>query len=152
LWWGPWDTEGVPAELCIRSGPAAHDGQRAERRLRFAARRPGQKLAVDVTLPAVRTLVRDQVRLMLGPEGVNADGLKIDHISATPGGYDMAFPHGSGRLFGIEAARSCMELLYTSVKEAKPDALLIGQSPNPYFADVQDMVRLGIAPNSLDSV
>ncbi|MGH3621084.1 MAG: hypothetical protein ACRDQ5_04745, partial [Sciscionella sp.] len=73
----------------------------------------------------------------------DVDGFKIDHLSAVPGIYDMAFPHGSERLFGIEAARAYLELLYESAKEVKPDALLIGQSPNPYLADVQDMLRLG---------
>lgn len=32
---------------------------------------------------------------------------------------------------------------YETVKEVKPDALVIGQSPNPYFAGAQDMLRLG---------
>jgi hypothetical protein len=55
----------------------------------------------------------------------------------------MAFPEGSDRVFGIEAVRSCMRLLYETAKEVKSDALVIGQSPNPYLADVQDMLRLG---------
>jgi hypothetical protein len=57
--------------------------------------------------------------------------------------YGKAFPEGSARLFGIEAIRSCLALLYEAAKDAKPDALVIGQSPTPYLADVQDMLRLG---------
>jgi hypothetical protein len=55
----------------------------------------------------------------------------------------MGFQPGSGRLFGIEAARDCLDLLYETAKDTKPDALVSGQSPNPYLADVQDMIRLG---------
>jgi hypothetical protein len=98
---------------------------------------------VDITLPAVRERIRDQVRLLLSPSGFDADGLKIDHVSAAPGVYGMDFPEESGRLFGIEAVRSCLHLLYETAKQVKPDALIIGQSPDPYLADVQDMLRLG---------
>jgi hypothetical protein len=147
LWWGPWDPEGVPAEQCVRYQPS--DGvarkNRPGRLSKFGLPHQGKKLAIDVTLPPVRERIRDQVRLLLGPgpDGYDADGFKIDHVAAAPGLYDMAFPDGSARLFGIEAARECLLLLYETVKEVKPDALVIGQSPNPYFAGTQDMLRLG---------
>lgn len=145
LWWGPWDPEGVPAEECIRYLPGAQPGRqnRPGRMAKFGAPEPGRKLTVDITLPVVRQRIRDQVSLLLGPSGFDADGLKIDHVSAAPGVYEMAFPDGSGRLFGIEAVRSCLHLLYETAKQVKPDALVIGQSPDPYLADVQDMLRLG---------
>jgi len=147
LWWGPWDPEGVPADQCIRYLP--DDGPRRQNRpgrlSKFGVPAPRKKLAVDISLPAVRGRIRDQVRTLLGhgPGGIDADGFKIDHLSAVPGIYGMAFPEGSAGLFGIEAARDCLALLYETVKDVKPDALLIGQSPNPYLADVQDMLRLG---------
>jgi hypothetical protein len=145
LWWGPWDPEGIPAEECVRYVPDATPCRqnRPGRMAKFGTPAPGKKLAVDITLPAVRQRIREQLRLLLGPSGFNADGLKVDHLSAAPGVYGMDFPAGSGRLFGIEAVRSCMRLLYETAKEVKPDALVIGQSPNPYLADVQDMIRLG---------
>jgi hypothetical protein len=145
LWWGPWDPEGVPAEECVRYLPGQSAGRqnRPGRLAKFGAPTPGKKLAIDITLPQVRDRIRDQVRLLLGPSGFDADGLKIDHVSAVPGIYGMAFPEGSGRLFGIEAVHSCLSLLYETAKQVKPDALLIGQSPNPYLAGVQDMLRLG---------
>lgn len=145
LWWGPWDPEGVPPEECIRYIPEATPGRqnRPGRMAKFGVPTPGKKLAVDITLPVVQQRIREQIRLLLGPSGFNADGLKVDHVSAAPGVYGMAFPEGSDRVFGIEAVRSCMRLLYETAKEIKPDSLVIGQSPNPYLADVQDMLRLG---------
>jgi hypothetical protein len=145
LWWGPWDAEGVPAEECVRYLPDAQPSRqnRPGRMAKFGTPAPGRKLAVDITLPAVRERIRDQVRLLLSPSGFDADGLKIDHVSAAPGVYGMDFPEESGRLFGIEAVRSCLHLLYETAKQVKPDALIIGQSPDPYLADVQDMLRLG---------
>jgi hypothetical protein len=147
LWWGPWDPEGVPAEECVRYQPGDRPPRqnRPGRLAKFGVPAPGAKLAIDVTLPANRERIRGQVRRLLGAGSAecNADGFKIDHLAATPGVYGMAFPPGSRRLFGVEAAREYLSLLYQAAKEAKPDALLVGQSPNPYLADVQDMLRLG---------
>ncbi len=147
LWWGPWDPEGIPAEQCVRYLPGDRPirQNRPGRLAKFGTPTLGKKLAVDITLPAVQERIRGQVRQLLGtgPNDYNVDGFKIDHLSAVPGIYGMAFPPGSERLFGIEAARRYLALLYEMVKAVKPDALLIGQSPNPYLADVQDMVRLG---------
>ena len=145
LWWGPWDPDGVPEAECIRYQPEAGltRENRPGRMAKFGTPQPGRKLAIDITLPQVRRRVREQVRLLLSSDGFDADGLKLDHVSAAPGVYGMAFPEGSGRLFGIEATRSCLALIYEAAKEAKPDALVIGQSPTPYLADVQDMLRLG---------
>ncbi len=161
LWWSPWDTEGIPARECMtyapgespgRPNPPGRRAKTPQGNIPLNALPSGTKLAVDPTLPTVRERVIEQVRALLGPEGLNADGLKIDHLSATPGSYGLAFPEGSGRLFGIEAAREYLSLLYAAAKEVRPDALLSGQSPNPYLAGVQDMVR--ISPWSLypDSV
>jgi len=147
LWWAPWDPEGILAEECVRYLPeeGATRQNRAGRLSKFGTPMPGKKLAVDITLPPVRERIRDQLRVLLGkaPAGYGADGLKIDHLSAAPGLYGMSFPSGSRRLFGIEAIREYLTLLYETAKDVKPDALLIGQSPNPYLADVQDMIRLG---------
>ncbi|MGH3328958.1 MAG: TIM-barrel domain-containing protein [Streptomycetales bacterium] len=147
LWWGPWDPEGVPAEQCVRYLPGERPSRqnRPGRLAKFGTPIPGKKLAVDITLPAVRERIREQVRRLLGsgPDGYNADGFKIDHLSAVPGIYDMAFPDGSRRLFGIEAAHEYLALLYETAKDVRSDAVLIGQSPNPYLADVQDVLRLG---------
>jgi len=143
LWWGPWDPDGISADQCVRFLPADGPGRqnRPGRLAKFGAPAPGRKLAVDITLPEVQLRIREQIRVLLGEFG--ADGLKVDHLSAAPGIYGMAFPDASSGLFGVEAAYKCMALLYETAKDVKPDALIIGQSPNPYFADVQDMLRLG---------
>jgi hypothetical protein len=146
LWWSPWDPEGVPDTECVRYLPGEDTRQNRPGRLsKFGTPHRGKKIAVDITMPAVRERIRQQVRVALSAEPGcwNADGLKIDHLAAAPGIYGMAFPEGSGRLFGIEAAYHVMALIYEAAKGIKPDALIVGQSPNPYFADVQDMVRLG---------
>lgn len=146
LWWSPFDPEGVAERECVRYLPGAGTPVNRPGRLnKFGVPQPGKKLAADVTLPAVRARIRAQVRQALSSAAGcwNADGLKIDHVSAAPGIYGMTFPEGSTGLFGVEAAHCAMALLYEAAKDVKPEALVIGQSPNPYFADVQDMVRLG---------
>ncbi|WP_433254737.1 TIM-barrel domain-containing protein [Streptosporangium sp. CA-135522] len=144
LWWGPWTAEGVPDDECVlhpRSGAPSPSHKRGK----WSDAPSGTKLAVDVTLPQVRERIRRQLHRVLGsgPGCFDIDGLKIDHVSATPSVDGMVFPEGSGRLFGIEAAKEMHRLIHHAAKEIKPDALIMGQSPNPYFADVLDMVRLG---------
>ena len=151
LWWGPWATDGLPTEQCVlclpghaaAGGPRTTGQNRPHRRAKFVP--ASAKVAVDITLPAARERLRAQVRRLLGPppDGYDADGFKLDHLVGAPGQHGMVFPDGSGELFGIEAAHEYLALLYETAKEVKPDALIIGQSPNPYFADVQDMLRLG---------
>lgn len=146
LWWGPWDVQGVPPEQCVQYLPGVGHtrANRPGRVAKFGGDKSGDRLGVDISLPAVRDRIRDQVRKLVGRNGYDVDGFKIDHMAAAPGIYNMAFPEGSTRLFGIEAARSYLGLLHATVKDVKPDALLIGQSPNPYLADVQDMLRIGV--------
>jgi hypothetical protein len=157
LWWSPWDPEGIPADQCVTYSPAqeAIRRNRPGRLSKFGVPVAGKKLAVDISLPQVRDRIREQVRLLLGPgpDGYGSDGFKIDHVSAAPGIYGMTFPEGSRRVFGIEAVREYLALLYETAKEVRPDALIVGQSPNPYLADVQDMLRLGdIYAHRSDSV
>jgi hypothetical protein len=157
LWWSPWDPEGVPNDQCVTylPEPGLTRQNRQGRLSKFGVPTPGKKLAIDVSLPQVQDRVRNQVRLLLdaGPRGYGVDGFKIDHVSAVPGMYGLAFPEGSERLFGIEAVRRYLTLLYATAKEVRPDALIVGQSPNPYLADVQDMLRLGdIYANRDDTV
>ncbi|GII81017.1 hypothetical protein Sru01_59990 [Sphaerisporangium rufum] len=151
LWWGPWDPEGLPEDECVLHEPAGRPGKRGK----WDELPSGARIAVDVTLPKVRERIRRQLHQVLGsgPGCFDIDGLKIDHVSATPGAEGMTFAPGSGRLSGIEAAKEMHRLIHRTAKEIKPDALIMGQSPNPYFADVLDMVRLGdIYTRNRDSV
>ena len=63
------------------------------------------------------------------PEGFDADGLRVSAVAP---------PDGSvGRLLARMAA------VRAAIKHAKPDALLIAPTINPYFAHLVDMVPLG---------
>jgi hypothetical protein len=120
LWWKAWDAEGLPAELCIRNAD-------------------GAAIALDPTNPDTRARLADQVARTLGPDGLDADGLKIDFTARTPSGAGLT-THGSG--WGIALLHDLLAVVYAAAKQAKPDALLITQTPHPSFVDVTDMVRL----------
>jgi len=145
IWWSPWDTEGWCKEDCITFSYAACGKQlnRPGKLVKLDAVTDGIKLAPDITIPRVREAIASQLLQLLGKEGTDIDGLKIDHCAATPGVFGMVFPAGSQQLFGIELMRYYQSYLYETVKTIKPDALVVGQSANPYFADCIDMIRLG---------
>jgi hypothetical protein len=120
LWWKAWDPEGLPEELCIR-------------------RPDGLPVAFDPTNPRARELLAGVMHELCGPDGLDADGLKIDFTARTPSGSSLR-THGRG--WGIALLHQLLEVVYAGVKEIKPDALVITQTPHPSFADVTDMVRL----------
>jgi hypothetical protein len=145
IWWSPWDTEGWCKEDCITfsSGACGEQLNRPGKLVKWDKVMDGVKLAPDITLPRVREMVTLQLKALLGSEGMDIDGLKIDHSAATPGVFGLVFPTGSQQLYGIELMRYYQSYLYDTVKAIKSDALVIGQAANPYFADCIDMVRLG---------
>jgi len=120
LWWKAWDAEGLSPELCIR-------------------RSDGVPVGVDPTNPAAREVLRESVEYMLGPAGLDADGLKVDFTARTPSGRALS-THDEG--WGIALLHELLAIVYAAAKEAKPDALVITHTPHPAFADVTDMVRL----------
>jgi hypothetical protein len=120
LWWKAWDPEGLPEELCIR-------------------RPDGVPVALDPTNPRLRALLREVMHELMGPGGLDADGLKVDFTARTPSGHALA-PNGDG--WGIALLHQLLSVVYAEVKQSKPDALVITQTPHPSFADVTDMVRL----------
>lgn len=130
LWWKAWDAEGLPPELCVRT-PA------------------GDPVAVDPSNPAAREALRESVRSMLAPGGLDADGLKIDFTARTPSGQALT-SHGPG--WGIALLHELLAVVYEAAKEAKADALLLTQTPHPAFADVADMIRLNDMIGGHDSV
>jgi hypothetical protein len=120
LWWKAWDPEGLPPELCIRNAD-------------------GAAVAVDPTNPAARERLRAIVGSMIGRDGLDADGLKVDFTAQTPSGLGLR-THGDG--WGIALLHRLLAVVHAAAKEAKADALLITQTPHPAFADVTDMIRL----------
>lgn len=120
LWWKAWDPEGLPPELCIRNPD-------------------GVPVAVDPTNPASREELSRQLEAMLGPDGLDADGLKVDFTARTPSGHVLS-THGPG--WGVALLHELLAVVYRAAKAAKPDALIITQTPHPAFVDVADMIRL----------
>ena len=120
LWWKAWDPEGLPADLCVRN-------------------HAGAPVALDPSNPATHEALRASVRSMLSPEGLDGDGLKIDFTARTPSG--RALQH-HGPAWGIALLHELLAVVAAAAKEAKPDALLLTQTPHPAFVDVADMIRL----------
>ena len=120
LWWKAWDPEGLAPELCVRTTA-------------------GEPLAVDPSNPATREAIAAQMAALVGADGLDADGLKIDFTARTPSG--RALEH-HGPAWGIALLHELLAVVRDAVKAAKPDALLITQAPHPAFVDVADMIRL----------
>lgn len=125
LWWKAWDPQGIPAEECIRDAG-------------------GRAVSVDPTNPAYRERLTDIVRTLLAPDGLDADGFKVDFTQRVPSGRTLA-AHGSGSnstVWGIAALHLLLSTLQNAARAAKPDALVITHAMHPSFADVSGMVRL----------
>jgi hypothetical protein len=120
LWWKAWDPEGLPPELCIRNPD-------------------GEPVAFDPNNPAARAELAAIVERMLGPDGLDADGLKIDFTARTPSGRGL---EPAGGTWGIALLHELLATVYAAAKAAKPDALVITHTPHPSFVDVTDMIRL----------
>lgn len=128
LWWKAWGPAGLPVEECLVDAT-------------------GRPVAVDPASPAYRERVRRAVAHLLGPDGVDADGFKVDFTQRAPAGHSVR-RHGAGGTaaadapWGVAALHALLGDLYRAAKAAKPDALVVTHTPHPAFADVCDMVRL----------
>ena len=111
---------GGAAEWCVRSAS-------------------GEPLGLDPTHPAAVAAITEGVRTMLAPDGLDADGLKIDFTARTPSG--VATRH-YGEAWGIALLHELLVLVAREARRVKPDALLVGHTPNSWFGGVVDMVRL----------
>jgi hypothetical protein len=120
LWWKAWDPEGLAPELCVRT-------------------REGVPVGFDPANPAARAELQEIVHSLLSPEGLDADGLKIDFTARTPSGEAL---DGGGGMWGIALLHALLATVYGAAKAAKRDALLMTHTPHASFVDVTDMIRL----------
>lgn len=122
LWYGAWNPEGIPDEETITD---PH----------------GRVCCVDPTNPAYQDRLREMMHRLLSSEPgcCNADGIKYDWTNGTPVGPGYSL---YGDEWGIELLKLYTKTIYDAAKAAKPDALVITHTANPYFAECTDMIRL----------
>ncbi|KAB1161510.1 hypothetical protein F6X68_04355 [Micromonospora sp. AMSO12t] len=124
LWWKAWDPTGLPAAECV-TDPG------------------GRPVAVDPGSPAYLDRLARIVTGLLGPDGLDADGFKIDFTQRAPTGRGLRRPGAPADApWGIAALHRMLETLYRAAKAVKPDALVVTHTPHPGFGDVCDMIRL----------
>ncbi|WP_246131264.1 hypothetical protein [Cellulomonas aerilata] len=129
LWWKAWDCTGLPAEECVTDVT-------------------GRPVCVDPGNPVHRRTLARTVARLLGPDGLDADGLKVDFTQRAPAGRSLRAhtdtEPGAARhpVWGIAGVHTLLDALYRAAKGTKPDALVVTHTPHPGFADVCDMVRL----------
>ncbi|HEX4443644.1 MAG TPA: hypothetical protein VHZ81_08755 [Galbitalea sp.] len=120
LWWKAWDPEGIPLTECILDAA-------------------GTAVSVDPANPEYLNHLSGIVRSLLGPEGLDADGFKVDFTQRAPTGRTLVGHPGP---WGIGALHALLRTLYVAAKDAKLDAMIITHAMHPSFGDVTDVVRL----------
>jgi hypothetical protein len=124
LWWKAWDPAGLPPEQCV-TDPA------------------GTPVSADPGSAAYRANLTAIVARLLGPDGLDADGFKIDFTQRAPSGRGLRRPGAPATApWGIAALHRLLTTMYEAAKAVKPDALLVTHTPHPGFGDVSDMIRL----------
>lgn len=126
LWWKAWDPEGLPLEECVRDAG-------------------GRSVSVDPASAGYRRHLSEIVRYLLGPDGLNADGFKVDFTQRGPSGSTLtraADSDSSSPAWGIAGLHLLLQTLYDAAKRAKPDALVVCHAVHPSFGDACDLVRL----------
>lgn len=120
LWLKAWDPEGADPALCIVD-------------------RLGVPQAIDPEHPQYQQLFRQAAQALLSPEGLDADGFKIDFTARIPVCPGCS---GHGKSWGLELMRAYLALVHDAAKAAKKDALVMCHCPHPYLEDKLDMIRL----------
>ena len=90
LWWKAWDPEGLDAG-------ALHPPP------------DGVPVALDPSNPEARELLREVMHELVSPDGLDADGLKVDFTARTPSGRALA-PHGPA--WGIALLHELLRVVY----------------------------------------
>jgi hypothetical protein len=124
LWWKAWDPGGLPVDECV-TDPS------------------GTPISVDPGSPAYLRRLEQMVTWLLGPDGLDADGFKIDFTQRAPAGRTLRRPGATADApWGIAGLHRMLQTLYRAAKAAKSDALVVTHTPHPGFGDVCDMIRL----------
>jgi len=127
LWLKAWDPGGLNPALCIRD-------------------RAGAPVAADPGSDAYLELLAARVHELLSPDGLDADGFKVDFTQRAPSGRTLVPADGSGAdgggVWGIAALHRMLGTIHDAAKRAKPDALVVTHAVHPSFGDVADMIRL----------
>lgn len=163
LWYTPVVTQGLPDSACLmlEGRPVAPD--------------PTSPVYQEILKEQIRLMLSD------APDALNADGFKIDFTQNTPSEEGVfkdyinsfwglinennakhLYPHRADRqeliqvydpsVWGVELLRRYIGNLYADMKVVKPDSMLITHTPNPYFADVVDVLRLNDLDGESDNV
>lgn len=123
LWWKCWDPSAAPVAECITT-PA------------------GDPIAVDPASPRYRARLRDLVSAMLGPDGLDADGFKVDFSQRAPSGATLRrAPDADTDAWGVAALHLLLRELYDAAAAVKPDSLVVTHAVHPGFGDCADMIR-----------
>ncbi len=124
--------------------------ERARKKMRVPAKLPAVTLAepvwdmlADPLNPVYEKRLRSLIRYLLSPEGLDADGFEFDYTHFLPHHRETKRNNGKALTkWGMELNHYLLSIYYDEAKKAKPDALIITQTFNPYFNDVSDMLRL----------
>ncbi len=104
---------------------------------------PRWTVLADPCNPLYEKRLREHVRYLLSPDGLNADGFEFDYTHFLPQYRATRRNNGEAiQEWGVELNHRILSIYYDEAKRAKPDALIITQTFNPYFNDVSDMLRL----------
>lgn len=120
LWLGCWNPVGLPDSMKMKHAE-------------------GLKDVLDSTAPEFRRELTKAIHEAISPEGLNADGFKLDFTGDMPRGAGYQ-PHR--RIWGLELLRDYVGLIYRTMKAVKPSAVLQTHCANPLFADITDILRL----------
>ena len=128
LWCLAWYKEGVPEDEMMT--------------------RNGVPVCGDITNPKFEARTREMVRRMFsdGPDGLNADGVKIDGLLGLPTGAGLK---NYGGIWGLELQKRFGEVFHSEAKAAKKDVCVSVFTANPYLDEYSDMARLGDMYSSL---
>ncbi|MDD2709273.1 MAG: hypothetical protein PHV34_14900 [Verrucomicrobiae bacterium] len=121
LWTAAWSPAGLPRDECIT--------------------RNGVPIAGDMTCSKYEKRFREMARRWFssGPDGLNADGIKVDGLLAMPTGPGL---ENHGNLWGLELQRKYLSVLYEEAKRCRRDICVSTYAANPYLAPFSDMVRI----------